>query len=86
MSLSVSKLEHAHHQLDLQALISMQFFWGGGGGTFGAAATTDLLYQPRMIDDGDCGEIDGVNIGKQGKPKYSEKTCPSATLSSTNPT
>jgi hypothetical protein len=26
----------------------------------GTAATTGLLYQPQMIDDGDCGEIGGM--------------------------
>jgi hypothetical protein len=29
----------------------------------GTAATTCLLYQPRMIDDGDCGAIGGMKIG-----------------------
>jgi hypothetical protein len=38
-----------------------------------------------MIGDGDCGEIGGIKIDR-GKPKYSEKTCPGATLSTTNPT
>jgi hypothetical protein len=38
-----------------------------------------------MIGDGDYGEIGGMKIGR-GKPKYLEKTCPSATLSTTNPT
>jgi hypothetical protein len=52
----------------------------------GTAATTGLLYQPRMIGDGDCGEIGGMKIGSHGKPKYSEKTCPNAALSTTNPT
>jgi hypothetical protein len=42
----------------------------------GTAATVALLYPPQMIDDGDW----------QGKPKYSEKTCLSATLSTTDPT
>jgi hypothetical protein len=37
-----------------------------------------------MIGDGDCGEIGGMKTGS-GKPKYSEKTCPSATFSTTNP-
>jgi hypothetical protein len=37
-----------------------------------------------MIDEGDCGAIGGMKIG--GKPKYSEKTFPSAILSATNPT
>jgi hypothetical protein len=41
----------------------------------GTSATVDLLYQPRMINDDDYG------ADWQGKPKYSEKTCPSATLS-----
>jgi hypothetical protein len=30
----------------------------------GTAATTGLLYQPQMIDDGDCGEISGIKIGR----------------------
>jgi hypothetical protein len=38
-----------------------------------------------MIGDGDCGEIGGMKIGRV-KPKYSEKTFPSATLSTTDPT
>jgi hypothetical protein len=52
----------------------------------GTAATTGLLYKPQMIDDGDCGKKNLWNEDWQGKPKYSEKTCPSATLSTTNPT
>jgi hypothetical protein len=34
------------------------------GGTLGTAATTGLLYQPRVIGDGDCGEIGGMKIGR----------------------
>jgi hypothetical protein len=34
------------------------------GGTVGNAATTGLLYQPRMIGEGDCGEIGGMKIGR----------------------
>jgi hypothetical protein len=30
----------------------------------GTAATTGLLYQPRLRDDGDCGAIGGIKIGK----------------------
>jgi hypothetical protein len=30
----------------------------------GTAATTALLYQPRMIGDGDCAEIGGMKIGR----------------------
>jgi hypothetical protein len=31
---------------------------------FGTSATTGPLYQPQMIDDGDCGAIDGMKIGR----------------------
>jgi hypothetical protein len=34
------------------------------GGTLGTATTTDLLYQPRIIGGGDCGEIGGLKIGR----------------------
>jgi hypothetical protein len=36
-----------------------------GGGTLGTAVTTGLLYQPRMIGDGDCGEIGEMKIGRK---------------------
>jgi hypothetical protein len=36
----------------------------------GTAATSGLLYQPQMIDDGDCGAVGGMKINR-GKPKYS---------------
>jgi hypothetical protein len=37
-----------------------------------------------MMDDDECGAI-GVMLELE-KPKYSEKTCPTAALSTTNPT
>jgi hypothetical protein len=37
---------------------------GVGLSPLGTAATTGLLYQPQMIDDGDCGEIGGMKIGR----------------------
>jgi hypothetical protein len=37
-------------------------YWGETEST-GTAATTGLLYQPQMIDDGDCGAIGGIKIG-----------------------
>jgi hypothetical protein len=51
----------------------------------GIAAIIGLLYQPQMTHDGGCAAI-VWNEDWQGKPKYSEETCPSATLSTTNPT
>jgi hypothetical protein len=34
------------------------------GSPLGIAATTGLLYWPQMIDDGDCGTIGGMKIGR----------------------
>jgi hypothetical protein len=33
----------------------------------GTVATTGLLYQPQMIDDGDCGAIGGMKIGRRNR-------------------
>jgi hypothetical protein len=38
-----------------------------------------------MIDEGECGAIGGMKIGR-GSLSTWKKTCPSATLSTTNPT
>jgi hypothetical protein len=37
---------------------------------------TGLLYQPRMIGDGDCGEIGGIKIGR-GNRSTRRKPAPS---------
>jgi hypothetical protein len=44
----------------------------------GTAATTGLLYQPRMIGDGDCGEIGGMKLpDRTGRfTKTSARTAP----------
>jgi hypothetical protein len=44
--------------------LSKVFFFNLCGGTLVTAATTGLLYQPRMVGDGDCGEIGGMKIGR----------------------
>jgi hypothetical protein len=44
-----------------------------------------LLYQPQMIDDGDCWAISGMRIGS-GNRSTRRKPPPSVTLSTTNPT
>jgi hypothetical protein len=31
----------------------------------GTAATADLMYQPQMLYDGDCGEISTMKIGRK---------------------
>jgi hypothetical protein len=56
---------------------------GVGLSPLGTAATSGLLYKcPGWL----WWWIIWWNEDWQGKPKYSEKTCPSATLSTTNPT
>jgi hypothetical protein len=45
----------------------------------------DLLYQPLMMDCDGCGAINGMTEW-QGNLKYSEETCPSAALSTTEST
>jgi hypothetical protein len=37
---------------------------------FGTAATTGLLYQPQMIDDGDCGAIGVRRIGMETRSSW----------------
>jgi hypothetical protein len=44
-----------------------------------------LLYLLWMLEGDDCGAISGMNEW-QGKQKYSEKTCLSAALCTTDPT
>jgi hypothetical protein len=39
------------------------YLWGGTK-SLGTAATSDLLYKSQMIDEGDCGAIGGMKIGK----------------------
>jgi hypothetical protein len=60
-------------------------FFLAGWDTFGTAAITGLLYQPRMIGDGDCGEIGGIRIGR-GNRSTRRKPAPAPLLSITNPT
>jgi hypothetical protein len=38
----------------------------------GTAATTGLLYQSKMIDDGDCGAIGGIKIGRGNRSTRSK--------------
>jgi hypothetical protein len=50
----------------------------------GTAATTGLLYQPRMIGDGDCGEIGGMKIGRG--TEVLGQNLPQHHFATTNPT
>jgi hypothetical protein len=37
---------------------------GVGLSPLGTAATSVLLYKPQMIDEGDCGAVGGMKIGR----------------------
>jgi hypothetical protein len=45
-------------------ILYIHSFFNLSSGTLGTTATTGLLYQPRMIGEGDCGEIGGMKIGR----------------------
>jgi hypothetical protein len=40
------------------------YFFLVGWDWLGTAATTGLLYQPQMVDDGDCGAVGGMKIDR----------------------
>jgi hypothetical protein len=44
-----------------------------------------VLYHPRMMDDDECEAVGGMRIGR-GNRSTQGNPCPSATLSTTNPT
>jgi hypothetical protein len=52
----------------------LPFFFNLCGGTLGTAATTGLLYQPRMRGDGDCGEIGRMKIGRGNRSTQRKST------------
>jgi hypothetical protein len=53
----------------------------------GCPRGTAAMYWSIVPVPGDCddGEVGGMKCGWEGKPQYSEKTCPGAILSTTNP-
>jgi hypothetical protein len=59
-----------------------------GGGVHSVSTRHCGHYWPTVPVLGDCedGEVGGMKWSWQGKTKYSDKTCPDAILSTTNPT
>jgi hypothetical protein len=49
---------------EAQRLLNIIIFNGVRLSPLGTAATTGLLYQTQMIDDGDCGATGGMKIGR----------------------
>jgi hypothetical protein len=86
LQLSIQKWLHVVWKLRFFILFS--YYWWGGAKSLGTAkslstaATSGLLYKPQMIDEDDFWS-NWWNENWQGKPKYSEKICPSATLYTT---
>jgi hypothetical protein len=52
------------HSLLSKLFPSTLFFLWGGTKSLGTAATSGLVYKPQMIDEGDCGAIGGMKIGR----------------------
>jgi hypothetical protein len=52
------------------------FFNGLRLSPLGTAATSGLLYKPQMIDEGDCGAIGGMKIGRGNRSTRKKKPAP----------
>jgi hypothetical protein len=61
---SVALVRIAKYTDRVTAACRSGFFLNLCCGTLDTAAATGLLYQPRMISEGDCGEIGGMKIGR----------------------
>jgi hypothetical protein len=68
--------EHAKTGLDGAATVigynmpTVHFFLYYWGGTFDTAATTGLLYQLRMIGEGDCGETCEIKTARGNRSTW----------------
>jgi hypothetical protein len=50
--------------LFIPSLLASFFFNRVGLSPLGTVATSGLLYKPQIIDEGDCGAIGGMKIGR----------------------
>jgi hypothetical protein len=85
MTMMMENLEHLQRQQQDQSPVLFLIFIILSGvrlSPLGTVATLGQLYQPQMIDDGDCGAIDGMKIGRGNRNTWRKP----ATLSTTNPT
>jgi hypothetical protein len=62
--LSVRRCVFDDHSVTGAPFFTIIFVSGVRLSPLGTAVTIGLLYQPQMIDDGDCGEIGGMKIGR----------------------
>jgi hypothetical protein len=66
-----------------QPLYYFFILWGGTK-SLGTAATSGLLYKPQMLDEGDCGAIGGMKIGR-GNRSTRRKPVPAPPCPPQNP-
>jgi hypothetical protein len=52
------------HIQSLLHVLLLFYYWWGGTKSLGTAATSGLVYKLQMIDEDDCGAIDGMKIGR----------------------
>jgi hypothetical protein len=50
------------------------YYWWGGTKSLGTAATSGLLYKRQMIDEDDCGAIDGMKFGRGNRSTHRKPT------------
>jgi hypothetical protein len=67
-----------------KCIIFIIILWGGTK-SLGTAATFCLLYKPQMIDEGDCGAIGGMKIGR-GNRSTQRKPAPAPLCPPQDPT
>jgi hypothetical protein len=75
-------MNNFYFKVDLFTVVILKFIYyyffiivGVGLSTLGTAATSNLLYKPQMIDEGDCGAIGGIKIGR-GNRRTRRKPAP----------
>jgi hypothetical protein len=61
------------------------YYWWGGTKSIGTAATSGLLYKPQIIEEGDCGAIGRMKIGR-GNRSTRRKPAPAPLFAPQNPT
>jgi hypothetical protein len=63
----ILKYVGAAHYRKSEPYLDCYFFFNLFVGALGTAVTIGLLYQHRMIGNGDCGEIGGMKIGREDR-------------------
>jgi hypothetical protein len=82
---AAAQLDVLQDSVPVSSFLIIIYLWGWSGAELLLLRPlTGLLYEPWMINGDDRGAIGGVPEWHR-KRKYSEKTCPSAIWSTTDP-